>query len=75
MSTLEDFAKLVRTMRRAQKAYFNLNRQMRTVADLEEARRLEREVDGAVRKVLPPEAARGPLPGQGTLFDDEENIR
>ena len=71
MITLEDFAKRVRDMRYVQRMYFKT----RTLGALDDARQLERQIDRMLRDVLPSVRANGPLPGQGTLFDDEEAAR
>jgi hypothetical protein len=53
--TLEELARLVAEMRRAQRSYFR----NRSTAKLEESKRLERRLDAAVEEVL----------GQPSLFE------
>ena len=58
-----ELATLVRAMRASQRRYFR----HRTHDDLEESKRLEREVDRAVEAVLS-------APVQASLFSDEGDI-
>jgi hypothetical protein len=69
--TIEQLARLVRDMRYAQMQYSTT----RTLGALDDARQLERQVDKAIRAVLPPTRSNGPLPGQASFLDDEEAVR
>lgn len=48
--TFKDFAELVCKMRTAQKAYFRT----RSYSDLDESKKLERQVDNALREISEP---------------------